>query len=80
MFNFYDAMKPKCQKLFNHSIHWNNMFRLLLSRTEWDGLPETIPEEFLKGFAILNGTVGVGRAKDGNIYCFEGRYHGDVVG
>lgn len=80
MFNFYDHMKPKCQKVFNHSIHWNNLFRLLLSRTEWDGLPDTIPEEFLKGFAIMNGTVGVGRAKDGNIYCFEGSYHGDING
>lgn len=80
MFNFYDRMKPKCQKLFNHSIHWNNMFRLLLSRTEWDGLPDTIPEEFLKGFCIMNGTVGVGRAKDGNLYCFEGSYHGDING
>lgn len=80
MFNFYDRMKPKCQKLFNHSIHWNNLLRLLLSRTEWDGLPDTIPEEFLKGFAIMNGTVGVGRAKDGNLYCFEGSYHGDIVG
>lgn len=80
MFNFYDHMKPKCQKVFNHSIHWNNLFRLLLSRTEWEGLPDTIPEEFLKGFCIMNGTVGVGRAKDGNIYCFEGSYHGDING
>lgn len=80
MFNFYDHMKPKCQKVFNHSIHWNNLFRLLLSRTEWEGLPDTVPEEFLKGFCIMNGTVGVGRAKDGNIYCFEGSYHGDING
>lgn len=82
--NLYSRMKTKNQKDFSERMHWTDLFHILLSRTEWTGLPETVPEEFLKGFAIINGTVGVAECKrgknKGEIFCFDGSYHGDVKG
>lgn len=77
--NLYERMKPKIQKGFTERMHWFDLFHILLSRTEWEGLPDTIPEEYLKGFAIINGTVGVGEC-NGSLWCFDGSYHGDVIG
>lgn len=81
--NFYDAMKPKCQKDFAEAMHWWNLFNVLLARFEWNGLPDSVPAEFLEGLFISNGTVGFGRDKIGSdhlYYAVPGSYTGGIVG
>lgn len=80
--NFYDAMKPKYKKAFNEAVHWNNLFNVLLSRFEWDGLPDNIPQEFLEGILITNGTVGLGKDLNGTdeYWAVPGSYNNEIVG
>lgn len=81
--NFYDIMKPKCQKDFAESMHWWNLFNVLLARFEWEGLPDSVPQEFLEGILITNGTVGFGKdniGKERLYYAVPGGYTGPIVG
>ena len=80
--NFYDKMKPKYQKAANEAIHWNNLFNVLLARFDYDGLPDTIPQEFLEGMLICNGTVGFGVDENGsgNYYAVPGSYNDEIKG
>lgn len=50
-----------------------------LSTFVYDGLPETLPAEWLEGNLITNGTVGVGKI-DGKLYCAAGGYCGNYNG
>lgn len=50
-----------------------------LSTFVYDGLPETLPAEWLEGYLITNGTVGVGKI-DGVLYCAAGGYCGNYNG
>jgi len=50
-----------------------------LSTFNYDGLPETLPAEWLEGNLITNGTVGVGKI-DGELYCAAGDYCGNYNG
>ena len=80
--NFYDIMKPKHQKALTEAIHWNNLFNVLLARFEWEGLPDSIPQEFLEGMLICNGTVGLGMDEygSGNYYAVPGAYNDEIQG
>ena len=80
--NFYDVMKPKAQKALTEAIHWNNLFNVLLARFEWDGLPDSIPQEFLEGILITNGTCGFGLDEygSGNYYAVPGSYNDEIQG
>ena len=79
MGNFYDFMKPKMQKKFNETMHFDKLFNVLLSRFDWENIPENIPENFIEGFLLTNGTVGMTKV-NGNIYAIPGSYCGDVKG
>lgn len=50
-----------------------------LSTFVYDGLPETLPAEWLEGYLITNGTVGIGKI-DGELYCAAGGYCGNYNG
>lgn len=50
-----------------------------LSTFVYDGLPKTIPAEWLEGYLITNGTVGIGKIK-GELYCAAGGYCGNYNG
>lgn len=77
--NFYEFMKPRFQKSFNNIQHFDKMFNVLLTRFVWDGLPENIPDGFLEGFLLTNGTVGMTKDK-GELYVIPGSYAGQVKG
>lgn len=77
--NFYNIMKPKYQKEFLDMQHWLVLFNLILSRYEWEGLPENIPQEFLEGCLVSNGTVGFFK-KGAEYWVVWGSYNGDVKG
>ena len=61
----------------------NNLFRILcelfemqITQFEYDGLPETIPAEFLEFYMLVNGTCAIGKPdKDNEIYCAIGSYN-----
>lgn len=55
------------------------MLQLALSTFVYDGLPDTIPAEFLEGYLICNGTVGIGKIA-GDLYCAPGGFCGDYNG
>ena len=80
--NFYDIMKPKAQKALTEAIHWNNLFNVLLARFDWDGLPDSVPQEFLEGILICNGTCGFGMDEygSGNYYAVPGSYNDEIKG
>lgn len=50
-----------------------------LSTFMYDGLPDTIPAEWLEGYLITNGTVGIGKI-GGELYCAAGGYCGNYNG
>lgn len=66
----------------------NNLFRILcelfemqITQFEYDGLPETIPAEFLEFYILINGTCAIGKPdKDNEIYCAIGSYNEDYNG
>ncbi len=67
----------------------NNLFRILCELFEmqinqfvYEGLPDTIPAEFLEFFMLINGTCAIGKADNGgdNIYCAVGSYNDDYNG
>ena len=80
--NFYDILKPKYQQDLAEAIHFNNLFNVLLARFDWEGLPENIPQEFLEGILITNGTVGIGRDLNdtGLLWAVPGSYNDEIVG
>lgn len=77
---FYDKMKAKYKKKFTERMHFFILWNYLLSRFKWSGLPDNIPESYLEGFLIMCGTVGMGKASDGNLWAFPGGYGGNVNG
>lgn len=50
-----------------------------LSTFKYSDLPATLPAEWLEGYLITNGTVGVGKI-GGEIYCAAGGYCGNYDG
>lgn len=67
----------------------NNLYRILCELFEmqinqfvYDGLPDTIPAEFLEFYLLINGTCAIGKAdnNDGEIYCAVGSYNDDYNG
>lgn len=78
-FNFYAHMRGREQKNYNDISHYYDIFNVLQAMFDYSGLPDTCPAEWLEGYLISNGTVGIGRI-DGDIYCGIGGYCGDVHG
>lgn len=78
MFNPYDHMKSKMKKNFNESVHWNWLFNNLVSMFEYDGLPDTLRQEFIETMFITQGTCGV-TEWHGDLYTGPGGYTGDIV-
>lgn len=76
---YYNLMKDKCQKEFHRRAHWFNLFNVLQSMFEWNGLPDTIMQEQLESVLISNGSVGVGKYGS-ELWCGYGSYCGDVRG
>ena len=58
------------------------LFELQINQFVYDGLPDTIPAEFLEMFMLINGHCAIGKADKGgdDIYCAVGSYNGDYNG
>lgn len=73
--DFYDLMCGKAsdkQRFFE-------CLQISLSTFEYEGLPKTVPSEFLEGYLVCNGTVGIGKI-GGDLYCAPGGFCGDYNG
>lgn len=64
-----------------HFAEWAELVETSLGQFIYDGLPDTVPAEFLEAYLITNGTVAIGKVegKD-DIYCAMGSYNGDYNG
>ena len=67
----------------NYFKYLSQLFTLQVSQFEYEGLPETLPAEFLELYLLINGTVAIGKVKElenDDIYCAVGSYNGDING
>lgn len=65
----------------NFFRHLTQLFELQVNQFVYDGLPDSIPAEFLEMYLLINGTVAIGKTpNDNTIYCAIGSYNGDYNG
>lgn len=70
-------MKSKHKKEFDESIHFYNLYNVLLSMFDYQNLPETLRAEFIENNFISAGTCGVGLINN-KLYTGEGDYCGST--
>ena len=68
----------------NYLRHLVTLFSLQCSQFVYEGLPETLPQEFLEYYLALNGTIAVGKVSElgesSDIYLAMGAYNGNYNG
>lgn len=66
----------------NYFRYLTELFELQIHQFEYDGLPDTLPAEWLEFYMLINGTCAVGKCDngDGEIYCAVGSYNSDYNG
>lgn len=79
MFKLREKHRAKAVKGFRYDMHYTYLYQMVAGAFEYEGLPETVPPEFLEACLITNGTVGIGRI-GGELYCGAGGYSGDYNG
>ena len=65
----------------NNFRYLTELFEIQINQFEYDGLPDTIPHEFLEMYLLINGNCAIGKPKgESEIYCAIGSYNGDYNG
>jgi len=68
----------------NYLRHLITLFSLQCSQFVYEGLPETLPQEFLEYYLALNGTIAVGKVTElgesSEVYLAMGAYNGNYNG
>lgn len=66
----------------NYYRYLTELFELQINQFEYDGLPDTLPHEWLELYMLINGTCAIGKCDndDGEIYCAVGSYNDDYNG
>ena len=66
----------------NYYRYITELFELQIHQFEYDGLPDTLPAEWLEFYMLINGTCAIGKCDngDGEIYCAVGSYNSDYNG
>lgn len=68
----------------NYLRHLITLFSLQCSQFVYEGLPETLPQEFLEYYLALNGTIAVGKVTElgdsSELYIAMGAYNGNYNG
>lgn len=68
----------------NYLRHLVTLFSLQCSQFVYEGLPETLPQEFLEYYLALNGTIAVGKVSElgesSDVYLAMGAYNGNNNG
>lgn len=73
--------KERCavMKEYRLLMYYIELWQVLMSQFEYEGLPESLPAEWIEGILISNGSVGIGE-RDGTLYCAAGGYIGQING
>lgn len=65
----------------NYFRHLTELFELQINQFEYDGLPDTLPHEFLEMFLLINGHCAIGKPdNNSDVYCAIGSYNDDYNG
>lgn len=77
--DFFKEHKAKWTKKYRETLYWEYLWETLASSFEWNGLPDSLPAEWIEGILRTNGIVGIGEI-DGTLYAAPGGYYGNVNG
>lgn len=68
----------------NYFRHLLNLFNIQCSQFVYEGLPDTLPSEFIEFYLAINGTIAIGKVKElgesSDIYTAIGSYNGNYNG
>lgn len=76
---FFKEHKAKWTKKYRETLYWEYLWETLASSFEWNGLPDSLPAEWIEGILRTNGIVGIGEI-EGTLYAAPGGYYGNVNG
>lgn len=76
---FYNKHKEKFLKENRSLYNWLYFWNFMQSQFVYKGLPDTLPAEYIEGFLMTTGMVGVGELEDG-LYAAMGGYVGQLNG
>ena len=76
---FYTKHKEKFLKENRSLYNWLYLWNFMNSQFIYEGLPDTLPAEYIEGYLMSCGTVGVGEI-DGKLYAGSGGYVGEING
>lgn len=77
--DFFKEHKSKWTKKYRETIYWQYLWNVLNDSFVWNGLPDSIPQEWLEGILMTNGICGVGKI-NGTLYATAGGYYGNING
>lgn len=77
----FSRAKERCavMKEYRLLMYYIELWQVLMSQFEYEGLPDSLPAEWIEGILISNGSVGIGE-RDGTLYCAAGGYIGQING
>lgn len=78
MWNPYSHMKAKCKKQYDDTVHINDLLLNRLTMFEYTNLPDTIPDWLLETILSTEGTAGICRMNDGQLYTGSGGFCGEI--
>lgn len=76
---FYTKHKEKFLKQNRMLYNWTYFWNFMNSQFVYEGLPDTLPQEFIEGYLMTEGMCGVG-VLDGKLYAASGGYAGELNG
>lgn len=76
---FFNKHKEKYLKEQRTFYHWLHFWNFMNSQFVYTGLPDTLPAEYIEGFLMTTGMVGVGEL-NGKLYAATGGYVGQLNG
>lgn len=83
MYTLYDRMfkrqREKFLKEYRLIENWLMCNQICMSKFVYNDLPKTVPQEWIEGVFISNGTAGVGEYND-KLYVVAGSYCGNING
>lgn len=76
---FFGRHKAKYTKQYRTEIYWLYLWNAMLNQFEWEGLPDSLPAEWIEGILMTNGIVGIGEL-NGKLYASAGGLNGNYNG
>ena len=66
-------------KDYRYMMYFLQLWEILMNQFEYEGLPDSVPAEWIEGYLITNGTCAFGE-KDGKVFVATGGYSGQING